>query len=401
MTSPNEADVLIIGGGICGAACAFHLAQHGKRVVLLERGELASEASGVNAGGLGGLGWGNNPDLQSYLTAGSFEIFKTLQTDMGYDIEFRASGGLQAAHNADQWDYVRNHALQLQANGFNVELLTTREARGIEPEASEKLAGFLLMINRGRANPTKTTVAFGEAAAALGAVINTGYEVQGLTQSPDGSWQAQTGQGEFGGGTLVMAAGAWSRPMGEMLGLKVPVVPIRGQMWATDPVPPSIFHVIGSAESPFDWNPQPAQDDGFPPELTHHGDVRITRHLYGGQTRNGEIIFGGDRQLVGYDYSQDMTGIEVNRGHAAEVIPMVSKLPISRTWAGIMPFSMDGKPIIGRVPQFDNLFILSGLASSGFGRGPMAAKLLADYIHTGNPHPVLADADPARCITTT
>ena len=413
MASANESDVLIIGGGICGVATAFHLAQLGRRVTLLERGEIASEASGVNAGGLGGQGWGYNPDLQSYLTAGSFEIFKALQLDMGYDIEFHAPGGLQAVHTAQQWDYVRNEVLRLKAKGYNAELLTTREARAIEPEASESLAGFMFLAKRGRANPTKATVAFGEAAAALGAGIKNGHEVQALTQQQDGSWQAQTSRGEFRASTLVLAAGAWSKPVGDLLGIKIPIAPIRGQMWATDPVPPCIFHLITSAESPFDWRSdhgstptrlgmdsdlQP-QNDGFPPELTHRGDMRVTRHLYGGQTRNGEIIFGGDRQLAEYDYTPDAQGIEVNRGHAAEVIPLVSGLPISRTWAGIMPFSMDGKPIIGRIPQFENLFVLTGLASSGFGRGPMAGKLLADYIHTGHRASVLAEADPARCVT--
>ena len=398
MASANESDVLIIGGGICGVATAFHLAQHGERVTLLERGRIAGEASGVNAGGLGGPGWGHNPNLESYLTAGSFEIFKTLQLDMGYDIEFQASGSLQAVHTAQQWDYVQDRVLRLKSEGYNAELLTTREARSIEPEASESLAGFMFLPNRGRANPTKSTVAFGEAAAALGAGIKTGHDVQALTQQQDGSWRALTNQEEFRADTLVLAVGAWSAPVGDLLGLKIPVVPIRGQMWATDPVPPSIFHVIGSAESSFDWDRRP-QGNGFPPEMTHCGDLRITRHLYGGQTRNGEIIFGGDRQSVGFDRSPDAQGIEVNRGHAAEVIPLVGRLPISRTWAGIMPFSIDGKPIIGKIPHFENLFVVTGLASSGFGRGPMAGKLLAEYIHTGHPAPVLAEADPARCIT--
>ena len=398
MASPNESDVLIIGGGICGVATAFHLAQHSERVTLLERGQIAGEASGVNAGGLGGMGWGHNPDLQSYLTAGSFEIFKTLQLDMGYDIEFHAPGGLQAVHTPQQWDYARDRVLQLNSEGYHAELLTTREVRAIEPEASESLAGFMFLANRGHANPTKTTVAFGDAAAALGAGIKTSHDVEALTQQQDGSWRAQTNRGEFRANNLVMAVGAWSKPVGELLGIEIPVAPIRGQMWATDPVPPCIFHLISSTESPLDWSVQ-VQDDGSPPELTHHGEVRVTRHLYGGQTRNGEVIFGGDRQLVGYDHSPDAQGIEVNRGHAAEVIPLVGRLPISRTWAGIMPFSMDGKPIIGKVPQFENLFVVTGLASSGFGRGPMAGKLLADYIHTGHPAPVLAEAEPARCIT--
>ena len=412
MASTNESDVLIIGGGIAGTATAFHLAQHGERVTMLERGSIASEASGVNAGGLGGSGWGHNPNLQSYLTAGSFEVFKTLQLDMGYDIEFHAPGGLQAVHTAQQWDYVRDCVLHQKADGYNVELLTTREARAIEPEVSESLAGFVFFPERGRADPTKTTEAFGEAAVVLGASIKTSHDVQGLTQLQDGSWQADTSQGEFRASTLVLAVGAWSGPLGGLLGIKIPVAPVRGQMWATAPVPPSIFHLISSAESSFDWSSGQGSrvsmesdlqepDEDLPPELTHRGDLRITRHLYGGQTRNGEIIFGGDRQMVGYNYHPDANGLEVNRGHASEVIPLVSRLPISRTWAGIMPFSMDGKPIIGKVPHYENLFILTGLASSGFGRGPMAGKLLADYIHTGHPAAVLAESDPARCITLT
>ena len=398
MTSSSESDVLVIGGGICGTATAFHLALQGDRVILLERGDIASEASGINAGGLGGFGWGNNPNLQSYLTAGGFEIFKSLQLDMGYDIEFHAPGGLQAIHTAEQWDYARDRVFLAQTNGYHAELVTTREARSIEPEASDALAGFMFLPKRARANPIKATVAFGQAAVSFGAIIKTGHTVQAISQRRDDSWMVQTNQGDFRSKTLALAVGAWSGPVGDMLGLEIPVVPIRGQMWATNPVPPRIFHLSGSMESPFDWSQQ-SPDDYYPPEITHRGDTRITRHLYGGQTSNGEIIFGGDRRMVGYDYTPDATGIEVNRGQASEVFPLVGRLPISRTWAGIMPFSMDGKPIIGRVPQFENLFVVTGLASSGFGRGPMSGKLLADYIHTGHPAPVLADADPARCVT--
>ena len=69
---PNrDTEILIIGGGIAGSSTAFHLAEQGHEVILLERGEIASEASGQNMGGLGGSGWGNNPNLLSYLTAGS------------------------------------------------------------------------------------------------------------------------------------------------------------------------------------------------------------------------------------------------------------------------------------------------------------------------------------------
>jgi glycine/D-amino acid oxidase-like deaminating enzyme len=184
-----------------------------------------------------------------------------------------------------------------------------------------------------------------------------------------------------------------------MLGLRIPIVPVRGQMWASDPLPPRLFHTISAAESSLQWHTAPGNDTQTPPYLTHRGQQRLTRHLYGRQTRTGEIIFGGDRQLVEYQRRPDSAGIEVNHGHAAEVLPFLRELPVARTWGGLMPFALDGAPIIGRIAQRPHLYIVSGLASSGFGRGPMAGKLLADYIHTSHRPHVLAEADPARCVT--
>ncbi|MCH7746215.1 MAG: FAD-binding oxidoreductase [Chloroflexi bacterium] len=395
----TETEILIIGGGIAGASTAHHLAQSGRSVTLLERGQIASEASGVNAGMMGSAGWGRVPDLQAHLTMGSLEIFKSIQLDMGYDVEFRQSGSLTAIQTEEQYAFAKDRVLAMKSEGLSIELLTPREARAIEPEANPELFGFLYSPLRAQANPEKATRAFAAAAEHSGASILTGHDVTAVNLAGDGAYRVETQQGEFRAEKLVIAAGAWCAPVGEMLGLRIPIVPIRGQMWATDAVPPSVFQGISSMESQLQWNTDTGSDDATPPFVTHRGGTRITRHLYGRQTRDGEIIFGGDRQVVGYDKSIDAVGIEVNRGQASEVIPLLKELPIKRTWSGLMPFPMDGEPIIGKIPLRENLYIVSGLASSGFGRGPMAGKLLADYIHTGHRPHVLAESDPARCVT--
>jgi len=397
--SSNDTDILIIGGGIAGSSTAFHLVEHGRDVILLERGEIASEASGQNMGGLGGSGWGNNPNLLSYLTAGSVEIFKHIQIDMGYDIEFRLSGTLTAIHTEEQYEYYQDDVTSQRNNGYEIELLSVREARAIEPEANGELPGYMYRPVRGQADPVKTTRAFAHAAEMAGATINTGQNVVSITPMSAGGYSIQTESFEFRCQTLVLATGAWCGPVGEMLGIKIPIVPIRGQMWATESLPTRVLHTIGSTISSYAWSKSNGSDDVTPPNLTHKNGRRMTRHLYGRQRKNGEIIFGGDRESLGYNTTPDPAGIEVNRGHAAEVIPLVASLPIARSWAGVMPFSLDGSPIIGKIPIRDNLFIVSGLASSGFGRGPMAGKLAADYIHSGNMTHVLAEADPARCVT--
>ena len=397
--SSNDTDILIIGGGIAGSSTAFHLAEQGRDVILLERGEIASEASGQNMGGLGGSGWGNNPNLLSYLTAGSVEIFKHIQIDMGYDIEFRLSGTLTAIHTEKQYEYYQDDVVSQRNNGYEIELLSAREARAIEPEANGELPGYMYRPQRGQADPVKTTRAFAHAAEVAGATINTGQNAVSITPMSAGGYSIQTESSEFRCQTLVLATGAWCGPVGEMLGIKIPIVPIRGQMWATESLPTRVLHTIGSTISSYTWSKSNGSDDVTPPNLTHKNGRRMTRHLYGRQRKNGEIIFGGDRESLGYNTTPDPAGIEVNRGHAAEVIHLVASLPIARSWAGLMPFSLDGSPIIGKIPIRDNLFIVSGLASSGFGRGPMAGKLAADYIHSGNMTHVLVEADPARCVT--
>jgi len=98
-------EIVVVGGGIAGVSASYHLALHGRRVTLLERGEIASSASGVNAGAIDSIGWGDEPDLQAHLTAGSQELFARVQLDLEEDIEFRQSGALQAIHTPAQHDF--------------------------------------------------------------------------------------------------------------------------------------------------------------------------------------------------------------------------------------------------------------------------------------------------------
>jgi glycine/D-amino acid oxidase-like deaminating enzyme len=387
-----ETEVLVIGGGIAGASTAYHLAALGHRVTLLERGEIASGASGVNGGLIDCVGWGDRPDLQAYLTAGSMELFEEAQLDLGEDLELRRSGSLHAIHTAEQHELTESRVADMRARGQRVELLTAREARTLEPGLAPELLGAMYSPLRAQADPVKATRAFAALAARSGARVVTGLAVTALAPRPAGGWLARAGEEELVAGVLILAAGAWCGALGELLDLDIPIVPVRGQMWATAPAPPCLFHTISSAESALAWHRDPGD---APPNLTIRDGRRLTRHLYGRQRRNGEIVFGGDRELAGESLTPDPAGIAANREQAAGVLPFLRGLPAARTWAGLMPFPLDGRPLIGRIPVRENLWIVSGLASSGFGRGPMAGKLLAASVHVGKPLPILAETDPA------
>ncbi len=391
-------EILIIGGGITGTSTAYFLTQAGHEVTVLERSELASEASGLNAGTLWQIGWGTSPNLSTTLSMGGLEIFKTIQSELGYDIEFRQSGALKSIQTEEQLDLLQKEVAHLKSQGYSLEILTTRDAQSIEPELSSTLSGCLYYPLGGSANPVKTTRAFASAAQQRGARILTNHEVSTIEYLDNGTYKIVTNKGIFQTKTLVIAAGPWCRSIGLMLGLHIPVFPVRGQMWSTGPIPTRLFHAIGAAESIHYWHNNPYSNMDTPLELTHRGNVRLTRHLYGRQARVGEIIFGGDRQLSSSKTPEE-AGIEVNRNHVIEIFPFLRQFPIKRTWAGLMPFTQDLKPIIGKIPQHENLYIVTGLSSSGFEQGPMSGKLLADCIHNGNPPPILSSADPTRQVT--
>lgn len=367
-------------------------------MILLEQSELAAEASGLNAGTLWATGWGRTPDLSSTLSMGSLEIFKILQLDLGYDLEFRQSGSLQAIQTEEEYAFARQEAQKLAARGHQVELLDGRDALGIEPALNPRILGCLYYPHGGNANPVKTVLVLASLAQRYGATVLTHHEVTDIAHLDDGTYQIVTPPTTFRARALVLAAGPWCRSLGAMLGLSIPVYAVRGQMWATALVPPRIFHSIGALESHLHWHTHPYSDEQTPLELTHRQGQRLTRHLYGRQTRDGEIIIGGDRQLDA-PKTPDQGGIETNRAHALELFPELQDLPITRTWAGWMPFTRDLHPLIGQIPHLDNLYLLTGLSSSGFEKGLMSGKLLTELINHGAALPILSVADPAQQVS--
>ena len=392
-----NSDVIVVGGGIVGCSAAMFLADAGMDVNLLDRGEISGEASGLNAGSIGGYGWGRSPSLQEHLTMGSLDIFKSLQIEKGYDIEFRQSGSLVAIQSLNQYEYAQERVSYLKSEGMQVEILSPSEAKSYEPNLNGDLNGYMYSSYRGQADPIKSTRAFSEVAKKNGAIITTSAPVTDLERTGQG-WIVRSHNRVFNCQALLIATGAWTSEIGNMIGLNIPIQPVRGQMWATDSIPPRIFHTISSMESSEYWHKNPIVNEDSPPELTHNGDSRVTRHLYGRQRANGEVIFGGDRELLGFRDDVSFTGIEVNKTHAGEILPFLDELSVKRTWSGIMPFSPDGLPLIGRIEQYENLFLATGLGASGFGRGPGSGMLVADLIVRGEGHPALQESIPTRLI---
>jgi sarcosine oxidase subunit beta len=393
----TDFDVIIIGAGIAGSSAAFHLAENSSlKILLIDKNNVSSGASGLNAGHISSTGLGNNPDMQSYLTHGSLEIFKSFQIDRGYDIEFRQSGSLSVIQTEEQYKFNLTNVLSLKSKDLNVDLISAKQAKSIEPDINDNMEGYIYYPLRAQADPVKSTNAFAKEAIKLGAKLKTNEEVTNILYKNDNTYEIITKNNQYSSNKLIIATGAWSNKLFQSLELDIPIIPVRGQMWSSKSLPPSIFTAISATQSSYDWSIKNTDDENNPPDLTHIKGERITRHLYGRQRKNGEIIFGGDRENVGFTDKLDFNGIESNKNHVSELFPFISRIEIDRAWSGFMPFSIDGKPIIGKIPRYKNLYIVSGLASSGFGRGPMAGKYISEIVLTDHSPNILKDAEPSR-----
>jgi len=393
----TDFDVIIIGAGIAGSSAAFHLAENSSlKILLIDKNNVSSGASGLNAGHISSTGLGNNPDMQSYLTHGSLEIFKSFQIDRGYDIEFRQSGSLSVIQTEEQYKFNLTNVLSLKSKDLNVDLISAKQAKSIEPDINDNMEGYIYYPLRAQADPVKSTNAFAKEAIKLGAKLKTNEEVTNILYKNDNTYEIITKNNQYSSNKLIIATGAWSNKLFQSLELDIPIIPVRGQMWSSKSLPPSIFTAISATQSSYDWSIKNTDDENNPPDLTHIKGERITRHLYGRQRKNGEIIFGGDRENIGFTDKLDFNGIESNKNHVSELFPFISRIEIDRAWSGFMPFSIDGKPIIGKIPRYKNLYIVSGLASSGFGRGPMAGKYISEIVLTDHSPNILKDAEPSR-----
>ena len=384
----RRSDVLVIGGGIAGVSTALFLAEAGLEVTVLERGTVASEASGVNAGMIDAPGDAGVPDLDCTLKMGSREIFRSLEVDRGHPIGFRESGELVLIVDEQELEWAESLPRR-----SGVELIDRRTVCSIEPNVGDAVVGAVHIPGGAAAEPADATRAIATEAGRAGASIVEHEAVTAISMSAGAT--VTTSGDSYGADALVIAAGAWSGAVGAMLGVEVPVAPVRGQMWATEPLPPRVFATIAGAESATHWASNAATE---PPAVTHMAGERVTRHLYGRQRANGEVIFGGDR-VPDRTAVVDPDGIASNHGHAAELLPFLAAAPPVRTWAGVMPFTTDGLPLIGVIPNRPGCYMVGGLASSGFSRGPMAGRLLAALM-TGVPSPPeVSDADPTGRVT--
>ena len=397
----DHAEITIIGGGIIGTAMAYYLAKAGRDVALVERHFLASEASGAN-GGLGGSsGGGHAVDLKKFRFGQIREmgrlLYSRLSDELGLDIEYRHSGGLTLIRPQERDRYQKIFDTYVR-NGLNLQFLSPREARRIEPALKGEIGGAVFVPDRIHFNPYLIVHGYGEAAQnKYNLRLYTHTDVRGIQTSGGKIHAVETDRGIISTKIIVNAAGAWASQIGAMVGCKIPVTPRRGQVFVTQSVPKRLNHVIAIAESTIartDFATMEEHDTPAHPTLV---DGRIQyRVLYGRQTAGGHVLFGGRSEFVDHNKQVTREGVGSIVAHVLEFFPEFEDLLAVRTWTGLMPYTPDGNPILGPVPGLDGFYLATGLCGGGLGTGPVLAQLMAKLINNGEKPGIFDDTSITR-----
>jgi len=352
-SSRRQGDVLVIGGGIHGLSTAFHLAQRGVKVTVLEAEYCGRHASGVNAGGVRTLGR-HAPEIP--LALSSRDLWHELKQVLGDDGGFVPSGQLKLAENPSELEECRQRVEQLQALGFTHEvLIDQQQVFDIIPTVARHVVGGIWVKDDGYAVPYKTVTAFRLAAEKLGVQVHENCAALRIEQTGT-QWQVTTAKAVFSADQLVVTAGAWAGELAAQVGEAVPVHPEGLMLMVTHRVAPFCAPVLGATG----------------------------RSLSFKQFANGTVVIGG--KLIGaLDFPArhgevDMTRLGTSARTVTDLFPHLKHLGVNRVWAGVEAFTADDLPVIGASRKASNLSYSFGFCGSGFQMGPGTGRRLAQQI---------------------
>ena len=365
-------DVAVIGGGVTGNSIAYSLARQGRQVVVIERSGIASEpaASWASAGGV--RRQGRHP-AEARLAIEAIERWKTLEQELEADLHYRQGGQLLLAESDAEAEELITFVQRQQAMGFtDVRLVDRQEVHRLVPGLSERVVAGSYSPSDGQADPPRTTRAFARAAQREGATYWTGTAALSLSMSGAKVTGVRTERGEVESKHVVLAAGAWSDELALTVGLRLPIRTNALQMLLSTPARVGILRPVISA---------------------------VGRHLSLKQLEDGAFFIGGG--WLG-DVTTDRRGfrvreasIEGNWASACELLPLVGRQRIVRSWCGLEAQSIDGIPFVGAMPGLDGLVLAVGFSGHGFAIAPAVGRAVADLM-SGQSTIELEGLSPAR-----
>lgn len=350
---PPQAEVVVIGGGVVGASAAFHLAEAGVDVLLLERDELASGSTSRSAGGVRAQ---FSDPVNIELGQRSLAAFEKFARRPGGEIDLVQHGYLFLLDNADDVAaFERGVALQ-NTLGVPSRMLDVAEACRLSPYVrADGLLAAAFSPTDGHCTPEAVVAGYAAGARAHGATIRRHNAVTGIDMSGGGITGVRTAEGTVRTGVVVCAAGAWSASVGDMVGFELPVRPLRRQIVVSEPVA------------------------DLPPELPFTIDFSTSFYFH--EEGNAVLMGMSDpEQEFGFDTARS----DAFLGRLSEVVarraPVLAEVGIAHGWGGLYEVTPDRNAVIGEAASVGRFLYATGFSGHGFLQGPAIGEVLRDLV---------------------
>ena len=363
---------MIVGAGIIGTACAYFCARAGLDVVVLDRQAVAAGTTGAGEGNVLLSDKQPGPELAMALRA--VQLWDELADALGADaFELERKGGVVVARSDEALAALRRLAAEQRDNSVDSEPLDGAQLRAAEPYLAGDLAGGAFYPQDLQVQPM---LAAAHLLRASGAVLRLVVEATGLRLDGDRVSGVVTSDGIVPADFVVNAAGTWSGRLAEGFGAPVPVLPRRGFVLVTEPLPPIIRHKVYSAE--------------YVANVVSDNEGLETSAVVEG-TRAGTVLIGASRERVGFDKTISIPVVRRLAAQAVSLFPVLAGVNLMRVYAGLRPYCPDHLPIVGTDPRVPGLLHACGHEGAGIGLAPATGELIAQLI---TEQPTALDANP-------
>lgn len=357
--------VVIAGGGVIGCSIAWHIQKAGGEAILLERGEIAGEATGASAGMLIAPIEDTGNRAFNVLRRASLEMFPALIEEIeeasGIDVEYKMPGMIRTARSQKAARELHKAAKKRP----ELEWVEPSVLRELEPSLTRDIAGATFSEGDADLNPGRLANAFAVAAERAGAEVLRRTMFTGLQKDGRRIDGVVTNTGTVSDvDAVILAAGPWTEALTMRLGAKLPSPPMRGQMIAYRSQ--SLRHAI--------WG-----EDGYL--------VPKPR---------GYVWVGATVEDVGFRKKTTERGLAGLRRMAADLVPRLRRATVTSSWAGLRPGSPDGMPVIGPFPGKKSVFLATGHFRNGVLLAPVTGALIADLVLNGRTDRRLSPFSPQR-----
>jgi glycine/D-amino acid oxidase-like deaminating enzyme len=376
----DRPEVVVIGGGIVGAACAYYLAVAGVRVQVVERNFAASGTSRACDGLI--LVSDKTSAAELALARASADLWAELAETLEADFEYAHTGTLVLYETDEGLAVGRNKAAELQPTGIRTEIVDHIGLRGLEPNLAHDLAGAVYYLDEAQVDARAATLALLDAAQGFGATLQADTEVIGIRVDAGGRAAAvMTKQGDIPAGAVVCAAGVWSNEIVRTAGIDLPVRPRKGHILVTARVPSLIAH--------------PVLEGSYAASVKSAAES-LQVALVAEMTSGGTMLLGSSREFVGFDRSVSPAVVQAIAARAVRFLPGLAQSSIIRSYAGLRPWSPDHRPLVGPVETVPGLYLAVGHEGAGIGLAPVTGRLIADWIANGKAPDLAEVVSPSR-----